>query len=173
MAIVQRPLTRDYSRSLGTRQAVASVIADAATAWERELLSNIRAPAQDVVKRVLRTATQRPTVSQVTGSSTMRRALERDFAAAQLPPPHRLIVLTRWLPVACVLQLMVFPVSAVSDCLKFASVDGFYKAAKREIGMSVPELRSVTGTERVARELVAVYGGLTCSTSTVCRKLPN
>ena len=114
--------------------------------------------AADVVRAVAQTAHPRPnvaTVARALGCSV--RELERRFARAELPPPLRLVVLTRWLVVA---RSMGVPGATTRQSARqsgFASSQAFCRAVHREVHLSVTELRCPATQERLVRDLLTAY----------------
>lgn len=103
-------------------------------------------------------ALSRPNVAMVARAlSWSSRQLERRFVNEGLPPPHRLVALSRWIPVSRILADEAATTSSVARVLGFASTQAFCRATHRELGMSVSELRSCDASLRIAHDLVTAY----------------
>jgi methylphosphotriester-DNA--protein-cysteine methyltransferase len=128
-----------------------------------QLSANLTGLAMQVVREVLMHPDPRPKATQIGRVFGSLRTLERHFSKEALPPPQRLVVLTRWLPVAAVLSDDALRACNVALALGFSSEGQFYKAALREVHMRVPELRSKGGQNRIERDLLTAYvaGGIT------------
>lgn len=111
-----------------------------------------------IYQLALRHAYARPNVASVAGLlSCSPRHLERHFRCRNLPPPQRLIVLARWIPVSTALCSHRARPDQISSSLGFASSQAFYRSAVREVRMSVPELRQPEAVIRLAAEIVTAY----------------
>lgn len=122
------------------------------------LRSGLPPVAGDVVDIVFRTAHVRPNVDTVAREMAVsRRQLERDFASAELISPHRLVVLTRWIPVICNLTGANRPLARVAADFRFAGTVYLHRAARRELRMSVRELRDRTALIRIIGDIATAY----------------
>jgi AraC-like DNA-binding protein len=111
-----------------------------------------------VFSATLRLATTRPNVSSVANAlSTSKRNLERRFAKAGLPAAHRLVVLTRWVPVAAVLSTCGPTTTEIARVLGFDSAQSLCRSARRELQRSVRELRAQDAAARIVADLVTAY----------------
>lgn len=86
-----------------------------------------------------------------------RRELERRFIEARLPPPL-LLVLGRWIILACVAARRSATTGELAANAGFSSTQLFCRAARREIRMSIPQLRKLQASDRLARDLITAYG---------------
>jgi hypothetical protein len=161
------------SRSLdmvGTLQAYDVPVREAArasalidhtcTAIHENLSGRLDPLAAAVFSQVLARARYRPNASTIGRLFGSLRQLERDFVNASLPPPGRLVVLARWLPVGHVLATNRVATRALAGALSFSSTQALCRAAIREIRMSIPELRSDHAVDRIAHDLITAYAGL-------------
>lgn len=118
-------------------------------------------------------AFSRPNVETVARAlSCSSRQLERRFVDEGLPPPHRLVVLARWIPVSRSLANKTAATRSVARALGFASTQAFCHAARRELRMSIGELRRFEAPFRIAHDLMTAYQvPLECrELATLCRK---
>ncbi len=127
---------------------------------QRELGHQLHPLADRVARDAESIAFERPNVDVVAARlGYSGRHLERRFLAAWLPPPHRLIVLTRWLVVAR--ELAAAPDTRSRDIateLRFSCTAALCKAARRETCFSVRELRTAGAADRLARDILTAYG---------------
>ncbi len=112
-----------------------------------------------VLDATARIAPLRPNVTMVARSlRRSTRTLEREFAAHELPPPHRLVVLARWLEVAQSLNPVQARTRATARAFGFSSTQDFCRASWRETHMSARILRTNAGIHKLVREVLLTYG---------------
>ncbi|HEU4990429.1 MAG TPA: hypothetical protein VFT41_11640 [Gemmatimonadaceae bacterium] len=155
--------------------AVREQIGEAGAGVVRLLTPRLRGPAARVSAYALLNAAARPNVTAVGREYGSRRALERAFRTASLPPPHRLVVLSRWLPVVEVAAAYAPPTGVLAQALGLSTGDVLYKAAIREIRISPREFRRMTNLVRLLADIITAYGSSICalpeSESGACRVL--
>jgi len=144
---------------------------DVWTAWDRVLddatageiddrfAQQLHPVALHLFRAAIGVALRRPnvtTVAMVLGCSP--RQLQRVFASACLPPPQRLVMLARWLVVASLMTKRPTPSRVIARALGFSSTQALCRAVRREIGISVQQLRDYNSRDRLAVELIEAYG---------------
>ena len=128
-------------------------------AFGRSLRRPLDALAAVVFDAAALAAPMRPNVTTVARSlNRSARTLEREFALRELPPPHRLVVLARWLALAHGTALVGGQTRTTARVFGFSSTQDFCRASWREIHMSVQELRTDIGFQRLIREVLTGYG---------------
>jgi len=85
------------------------------------------------------------------------RQLQRRFDEALLPPPQRLVTLSRWLPVVDLLAIANESVRDLARALGFDAPRELYRAATREVHVSIPEMRRGGVAPRLIAELGTGY----------------
>jgi len=111
-----------------------------------------------VYRVVIQHAKSRPNVSQTaTMLGCSSRHLQRMFEAALLPPPQRLVTIARWIPIARQLASEIDAPRTLAAQLRFSSPQAFYRAARRELGFGISELREAGAAERLLRDVVTAY----------------
>jgi AraC-like DNA-binding protein len=103
-------------------------------------------------------AFSRPNIALVARAlSWSTRHLERRFVDEGLPPPHRLVTLARWIPVSRTLANKATATSSVARALGFTSTRAFCHAVRRELRMTIGEIRSFEAALRITHDLVTAY----------------
>jgi len=114
--------------------------------------------AWDIYRFTVANALARPNVAAVSRHfACSPRQLERRFEQRLLPPPQRLVVLARWLPVVEVLGSRSVPTRDIAGALAFTVTQRLYRAALRELRMPVPELRQQEAPAKIVGDLLTAY----------------
>ncbi|HEY9226749.1 MAG TPA: helix-turn-helix domain-containing protein, partial [Gemmatimonadaceae bacterium] len=125
---------------------------------DRRLMEWLHPLCRFVFAVALEQAFRRPNVTTVARIlACSARQLERRFDSAGLPPPHRLITLARWIPIADALARRSPSTKALSFALGFSSTQAFCRAAHRELRMSVTDLRCSDGRALIIHDLMTAY----------------
>jgi AraC-like DNA-binding protein len=128
-------------------------------AFGRSFGRHLHPLAAVVCDAAARVAPLRPNVTTVARAlSCSARTLEREFMARELPPPHRLVVLARWLAVAHGWLPFRAQTRMMAREFGFTSTQAFCRATWREIRMSSRELRTDAGVNRLVQEVLTAYG---------------
>lgn len=133
-------------------------LADANSQFTCDFDQRLHPLAAKALRMVCARAFARPNVdmlSRIMGCS--RRELERRFRNAHLPPPHRLVVLGRWMVISWTALDCAIPPRLLAIGAGFPSTQSFCRAARREIGRGAPSLRQRETHDHIVHDILSAF----------------